>query len=58
MTLGTIVETIEKALDGLAEDVQVSREPGEILLKVSVGKQLFMVKCSESAPDKDAPAIT
>jgi hypothetical protein len=58
MTLGAIVESIRKALDGQVDDVKIDRRGDETLIQVFVGKQLFLVKCSEPAPDKDAPAIT
>lgn len=58
MTLGAIVESIRTALQGQADDVRIDRQPHETLIQVFVGKQLFLVKCSELAPDKDSPAIT
>lgn len=58
MTLGAIVEFIRGALEPQADEVEVKRESGETLIRVFVGKQLFVVKCSESAPDKESPAIT
>jgi|GEM_PF-5672698 hypothetical protein len=57
MTLGTIAETIENALSGKADQVQV--EPGaSTVIRAFVGKQLFVITCTEAPPDKDAPAIT
>ncbi len=50
MTLGAIVESIRAALERQADDVQVHRESGETFIEMFVGKQLFVVKCSESAP--------
>lgn len=58
MTLGAIAESIRAALERQSDDVQVHHESGETLLSVFVGKQLFVVKCSEAAPDKESPAIT
>ena len=58
MTLGAIVESIQKTLQGQADDVKIDRHQHESVIQVFVGKQLFLVRCSESAPDKETPAIT
>jgi len=58
MMLGAIVESIRTVLERQTDNVQVHREAGETLIRVFVGKQLFVLRCSEAAPDKESPAIT
>jgi hypothetical protein len=57
MTLAAIVESIENLLSSKADQVHVDRG-SQTIIRAFVGRQLFVITCTEAPPDKAIPAIT
>ncbi len=58
MTTLALAEQISRTVAETADAVEeVERSHDRVVYRVTVGRQVFMVTCEESAPDKRAPAV-
>ena len=57
MTTLALGEEIGRFLGEVADNVETEQHHDRVIHRVSVGKQVFVVTCEESAPDKREPAV-
>jgi hypothetical protein len=57
MTTLALGEEIRDFLASLADRVDTDERHGLVIHRVTVGKQVFVVTCQESTPDKVEPAV-
>lgn len=58
MTTLALAEQIGRMLAESVDNLETAeRSHGRVVLRVAVGRQVFIVTCEESTPDKRAPAV-
>ncbi|MCZ2075850.1 MAG: hypothetical protein LC130_12730 [Bryobacterales bacterium] len=58
MTTLALAEQISRTVAETADTVEeVERSHDRVVYRVTVGRQVFIVTCEESAPDKRAPTV-
>jgi hypothetical protein len=57
LTLLAFAERLGRAVAEHADAVDTKESHGQVIYTVRVGRQTFVVACSELAPDHDEPAV-